>query len=298
VTTALREIEIPGLRLFRRGKVRDTYDLGDKLLMVATDRVSAFDVVLPDAVADKGRVLTQLSCFWFDRTRNVVPNHLISSDVDDLPEEVGVAREVLRGRSMIVHKAERIDIECVVRGYLAGSGWAEYRRSGTVCEAPLPGGLVESAKLPEPIFTPAAKNDVGHDENISFARMRDIVGADMAQHLRDASLALYRHAEEHARSRGIIIADTKFEFGIVDGRLTVIDELLTPDSSRFWDAASYEPGRSQASFDKQPLRDWLEQSGWDKNPPSPPLPAAVIEETAARYRAAYERITGQELPEA
>jgi phosphoribosylaminoimidazole-succinocarboxamide synthase len=296
LTTALSEIQISGLKRFRRGKVRDTYDLGDRLLMVASDRMSAFDVVLPDAIPDKGRVLTQLSRFWFERTGDVVPNHLISTDVDDLPEEVSAAKEVLRGRSMIVKKAERIDIECVVRGYLAGSGWAEYRKSKTVCGERLPDGLTESARLPEPIFTPAAKFDEGHDENISYDKMKQLVGRDMAERLKDASMRLYAHAEAHARTRGIIIADTKFEFGMVDGELIVIDEVLTPDSSRFWEASQYEAGRSQASFDKQPLRDWLEASGWDKNPPGPPLPAEIIDETAARYRKAYELITGTELP--
>ena len=298
MTTALSEIQISGLKRFRRGKVRDTYDLGDRLLMVASDRMSAFDVVLPDAIPDKGAVLTQLSRFWFERTGDVVPNHLISTDVADLPEEVASAQEVLRGRFMIVKKAERIDIECVVRGYLAGSGWAEYRNSNTVCGERLPEGLTESARLPEPIFTPAAKVDEGHDENISYDKMKQIVGRDLAEQLKDASMQLYAHAEAHARTRGIIIADTKFEFGMVDGALIVIDEVLTPDSSRFWEASQYEPGRSQASFDKQPLRDWLENSGWDKNPPGPPLPAEIIDETAARYRKAYELITGTELPSA
>ena len=281
-----------------RGKVRDTYDLGDRLLMVASDRMSAFDVVLPDAIPDKGTVLTQLSRFWFDRTGEVVPNHLISTDVADLPEEVRSAQEVLRGRFMVVKKAERIDIECVVRGYLAGSGWAEYRKSNTVCGERLPDGLTESARLPEPIFTPAAKVDEGHDENISYGKMKQIVGANLAEQLKEASMRLYQHAEQHALTRGIIIADTKFEFGLVDGQLIVIDEDLTPDSSRFWDATQYEPGRSQASFDKQPLRDWLERSGWDKNPPGPPLPPEIIDETAARYRKAYQVVTGTELPNA
>jgi phosphoribosylaminoimidazole-succinocarboxamide synthase len=298
MTTALSEIQISGLRRFRRGKVRDIYDLGDRLMMVASDRMSAFDVVLPDAIPNKGAVLTQLSRFWFDRTGDVVPNHLISTDVDDLPEEVASAREVLRNRFMIVKKAERIDIECVVRGYLAGSGWSEYRKSGTVCGEKLPAGLTESARLPEPIFTPAAKVDEGHDENISYAKMKQLVGSELAERLKAASMRLYAHAEEHARTRGIIIADTKFEFGLIDGELIVIDEVLTPDSSRFWEASQYEPGRSQASFDKQPLRDWLEASGWDKNPPGPPLPPEIIDETAARYRKAYKLITGTELPSA
>jgi phosphoribosylaminoimidazole-succinocarboxamide synthase len=296
--TALTQIEIPGLRVFRRGKVRDMYDLGDTLLMVASDRISAFDVVMPDAVPDKGRILTQLSRFWFEITADVVPNHLLSTDVDDLPPQLSSVSEVLRDRFMLVKKAERIDVECVVRGYLAGSGWAEYRRAGTVCGALLAPGLVESDRLAEPIFTPAAKVDHGHDENISFDRMTSLVGASVANALRDASMALYDRAQAYALSRGIIIADTKFEFGMIDGSLTVIDEMLTPDSSRFWDIDAYEPGRAQASFDKQPLRDWLEASGWDKAPPAPPLPAEIIDETSERYRRAYERITGQEMSRA
>lgn len=295
MTTAFREIEISSLPRFRSGKVRDTYDLGDRLLMVASDRMSAFDVILPDAIPDKGRVLTQMSKFWFERTADVAPNHLLSTDIDDLPRSVDSHREALRDRFMIVRRAERIDIECVVRGYLAGSAWAEYRQSGTVCGERLAPGLVESEKFPEPLFTPASKADEGHDENISYAQMEQAVGPDLARRLRSTSLALYQRAEEHARSRGLIIADTKFEFGFVDGELIVIDEMLTPDSSRYWDAARYQPGRSQDSFDKQPLRDWLEQSGWNKTAPGPALPPAIIEETANRYRRAYERVTGQEL---
>lgn len=294
--TAISHIEIPGLSLFRRGKVRDMYDLGDRLLMVASDRISAFDVVLPNAIPDKGRVLTQLSRYWFDVTADVVANHLISASVDDLPGELRASEDVLRGRFMLVRKAERIDIECVVRGYLAGSGWAEYQRTGTVCGETLEPGFVESSRLREPMFTPAAKVDDGHDENISFDHMSSLIGTDLASELRDKSLAIYRRAEETARSRGIIIADTKFEFGRIDGEITVIDEMLTPDSSRFWSADEYEPGRSQASFDKQPLRDWLEASGWDKAHPGPLLPQEVISETSQRYREAYRRITGQELP--
>jgi len=295
VTTALRDIDLPGLKRFRRGKVRDTWDLGDLLLMVASDRVSAFDVVLPDAIPDKGRVLTGMSAFWFERTSSIAPNHVVSTNVSDLPDEVEMFREILRGRFMLVRKAERIDVECVVRGYLAGSGWAEYQKSGTVCGERLPDDLVESDRLPEPIFTPAAKADQGHDENISFKRVVKLVGQERAEQLRDTSLALYRTADEYARERGLIVADTKFEFGLVDDQLIVIDEMLTPDSSRFWDIADYEPGRAQDSFDKQPLRDWLERRGWNKMAPGPPLPGEVIQEITQRYRRAYARIVGQEL---
>jgi phosphoribosylaminoimidazole-succinocarboxamide synthase len=295
MTVAVRDIELPGITLYRRGKVRNMFDLGDQLLMVASDRVSAFDVVLPDPVPDKGRVLTQMSRFWFALLGEVVPNHLISTRVEDLPPAVADQRDLLRDRFMLVRKAERVDIECVVRGYIAGSAWSEYRRSGTVCGAVLEGGMLESAQFREPLFTPAIKVDEGHDENISFERMTALVGQELAAQLREASLRLYARAEQHARQRGIIIADTKFEFGLIDGQLTVIDEILTPDSSRFWNAATYAPGRSQASFDKQPLRDWLEQSGWDKAPPGPALPPAIIAETATRYRRAYEVITGMEL---
>lgn len=298
MTTPLREIDIPSLRRFRKGKVRDTYDLGDQLLMVASDRVSAFDVILPDAIPDKGRVLTLLSAWWFRQTDAIVPNHLLSTDVEDLPDTVQPNREVLRDRFMIVRKAERIDIECVVRGYLAGSGWAEYQRSSTVCGERLPAGLRESEKLSTPIFTPAAKVDDGHDENITFAEVERRVGVDIARRLREASMALYTFAERKARQEGILIADTKFEFGLVGKQLIVIDEMLTPDSSRFWDAAQYEPGRAQDSLDKQPIRDWLETSGWGKTPPAPPLPADVIAATTRRYRSAFERLTRMEFPEA
>lgn len=288
----LREIEIPGLRRFRRGKVRDTYDLGDRLLMVASDRLSAFDVILPDGVPDKGSVLTQLSIFWFNRTAQQVPNHLLSSDIADLPEEVGDYAEALRDRFVIVRKAERIEIECVVRGYVAGSAWVEYQRDGTVCGQQLPEGLLESSRLPAPIFTPASKNDVGHDENIPIAEVERRVGAELTHRLIEFSTLLYATAAEYAAERGLLLADTKFEFGHCDGELILIDEILTPDSSRFWEAAAYEPGRPQESFDKQYVRDWLIASGWDRNPPAPPLPAEVIDGTARRYREAYERITG------
>ena len=291
----LREINISQLPIYRRGKVRDTYELGENLLMVATDRISAFDVVLPDGIPDKGRILTQLSVFWFEQTADIVPNHLISSSVEDLPPELSDYAEVLRGRFMIVRRAERIDVECVVRGYLAGSAWVEYREQGTVCGQPLPEGLVESDRLPEPIFTPATKAEEGHDENIPISKMKELVGRETTERVIDISKRLFARGSEIAESKGIILADTKFEFGFVDGELTLIDEALTPDSSRYWDAAAYEPGRPQESFDKQFVRDWLLQSGWDRTPPAPPLPAEVVEGTARRYREAYERITGKVL---
>lgn len=297
MATVVRELELTGLDLFRRGKVRDTYDLGDQLLMVASDRLSAFDVVLPDGIPDKGRVLTLLSVYWFEQTANLVPNHLVSADVDDLPAEVESYREILRDRFMIVRKAERIEIECVVRGYLSGSAWAEYKALGTVAGVKLPSGLVESQQLPEPIFTPATKNDAGHDENISVDQMRNAIGSELTKQLMDQSFKIYKFVAGRAAERGLIFADTKFEFGVIDGEVTLIDELCTPDSSRYWDAERYEPGGPQDSFDKQYVRDWLIESGWDRNPPAPPLPAEVIEGTAERYREAYRRITGRELPE-
>jgi phosphoribosylaminoimidazole-succinocarboxamide synthase len=297
MSTAISDVQLSGLRLFRRGKVRDSFDLGDKLLIVASDRISAYDVILPDAIPDKGRVLTKLSAFWFEHTRHIAPNHLISVDIGDLPNAVGsdTVRELLRDRFMFVHKAERIDFECVMRGYLSGSAWAEYQERGTVCGAPLPAGLVESDRLAEPIFTPATKAESGHDLNVSIQEMRDVLGAELTDAAIKTSVALYSFAAAFARERGVIIADTKFELGLLDGRLIVIDEILTPDSSRFWDAARYAPGRAQASFDKQYVRDWLNDTGWDRTAPAPPLPADVIEGTSQRYREAYERITGTEL---
>jgi phosphoribosylaminoimidazole-succinocarboxamide synthase len=283
------------LPLFRRGKVRETYDLGDRLLMVATDRISAFDSILPNGIPGKGVVLTQLSQFWFDRTADLVSNHLITTDIPDLPQITAEQRARLEGRTMVVRKAERIDIECVARGYIVGSAWSEYKRQGTVCGQPLPAGLTESDKLPEPIFTPAAKSDTGHDENISFERMAELVGDELATSLRELTLNIYQAAEAYARTRGLIIADTKFEFGLIDGQIVIIDELLTPDSSRFWDAALYQPRVSQPSFDKQSVRDWLTASGWNQEPPAPELPEEVVAETAAKYREAYERITGRPL---
>jgi len=277
-----------------QGKVRDLYDLGDKLLLVASDRISAFDFVLPDTIPYKGEVLTKLSLFWFELLADVVPNHFLSADVADLPEQFAPHAEWLRGRFMLVRKASVYPVECIVRGYLAGSGWKEYQQAGTVCGIPLPGGLVESSRLDDPIFTPSTKAEIGdHDENISFDRMVAIVGTKIAEELRDKSVAVYAKAREHAASRGIIIADTKFEFGEIDGRVTLVDEVLTPDSSRFWPADSYEPGAGQPSFDKQFVRDWLESSGWDKLPPAPSLPADVVEATSRKYIQAYEMMTGR-----
>jgi len=277
-----------------QGKVRDLYDLGESLLLVASDRISAFDVVLPDTIPFKGEVLTKLSLFWFELLAGVTANHLISTDVADLPEQFASHADDLVGRFMLVKKAVVFPVECIVRGYLAGSGWAEYQRAGTVCGIPLPAGLVESSRLPEPIFTPSTKAEIGdHDENISFERMVEIIGADAASTLRDTSLAVYSAARDHAATRGIIIADTKFEFGVIDGKVTLVDEVLTPDSSRFWPADTYAPGLGQPSFDKQYVRDWLSSSGWDKTPPPPALPADVIAQTSRMYIQAYELITGR-----
>lgn len=278
-----------------QGKVRDIYDLGDRLLLVATDRISAFDFILPDEIPHKGQVLTQLSVFWFKLLEGVVDNHLISADVADLPDEFASDADYLRGRFMLVRKAEMFPVECIVRGYLAGSGLAEYEREGTVCGIGLPEGLVNSSKLPESIFTPSTKAEVGgHDENISFERCAEIIGEDDAQELARLSTRVYDTAADYARERGIIIADTKFEFGRVDGKTILGDEVLTPDSSRFWSVEDYEPGRSQASFDKQFVRDWL-SANWDKQGTPPHLPADVIARTSEKYLQAYESITGSPL---
>ncbi len=281
--------DVPGVPV-RRGKVRDVYDLGDRLVIVATDRLSAFDWVLPTPIPGKGRLLTQLTLFWLDLLG--VPNHLLGTDVAAIgPPFAGYADE-LAGRTMLVRKAAVVPFECVVRGYLAGSGWAEYRRTGAVCGVPLPPGLRESEQLPEPIFTPATKAEAGHDENVSFDVMAGQVGADLAAELRDRSIAVYRRAAEHAAARGIILADTKFEWGrLPDGSVILIDEVLTPDSSRFWPAGEYHIGGRPPSFDKQYVRDWLEASGWDKQSPPPPLPADVVARTAAKYREAFDRLT-------
>jgi len=286
--------DIEGISLARRGKVRDVYDLGDRLLIVATDRVSAFDVVLPNGIPHKGRVLTQISRFWFDRL-TVCGNHLISTDVAEFPESLSDYADVLSGRSMLVRRADRIDVECVVRGYLIGSGWKDYQATGAVCGIELPAGMELAGCLDEPIFTPASKADNGHDENISFDRMVQIVGADTAARLRELSLAIYSEAREYAAQRGIIIADTKFEFGFIDGELALIDEVLTPDSSRFWPADQYTAGVSPPSYDKQFVRDHLNDVDWDKNPPGPELPADVVSATSDKYLEAYEQLTGRSL---
>lgn len=284
---ALIQSELEGLPV-RRGKVRDVYDLGDRLLIVATDRISAFDWVLPTGIPDKGRVLTQLSESWFRRLR--ADSHFLEAPLDELPLPAGTPRAVLAGRSMIVLKTEPFPVECVVRGYLSGSGWKSYRTSGEVCGIKLPAGLRESDQLPEPIFTPATKEESGHDINIPFTQMCDIVGQQTAEELRTRSLDIYRQAAEYALTRGICIADTKFEFGLRGGKILLIDEVLTPDSSRFWPQDLYAPGRAQPSFDKQFVRDWLEQSGWDKNSPPPPLPDDVVARTREKYVEAYERL--------
>jgi len=279
-----------------RGKVRDIYDLGDQLLIMATDRISAFDVVMPNPIPDKGRVLTQLSKFWFDHTREIIPNHIVSTRLKDFPMECQPYEERLRGRSMLVVKTDPLPIECVIRGYLSGSGWQEYQKTGEVCGIRLPKGLVESSKLAEPIFTPATKAESGlHDENISFEEMEKIVGKDLAQRLKYLSLKIYIKAQDFAEQRGILIADTKMEFGIRDGKLLLIDELLTPDSSRFWPKKEYLPGGSQKSFDKQFLRDYLLSIQWNKTPPAPELPEEVIEKTRQKYLEAYVRLVGKSL---
>jgi phosphoribosylaminoimidazole-succinocarboxamide synthase len=280
-----------------RGKVRDTYDLGDgRLLIVATDRISAFDVVLPTGIPDKGAVLTQMSEFWFDLTEAVVPNHMLrladGTEADNLPFALPPE---LRGRSMIVRKAQRLDVECIARGYITGSAWAEYKETGRVCGVPMPAGMIESEAFPEPIFTPTTKAEVGHDMNMSHQQLVDLIGEEAENAIRLRTLALYQYAARYARERGIIIADTKFEFGIVDGEPIVIDEVLTPDSSRFWPADQYQPGRGQPSFDKQFVRDWLTESGWNREPPAPELPQDIVEKTSARYHEAYRRLSGKEL---
>jgi len=292
----LLQTEFKDLQLHASGKVRDVYTLDDKqLLFVATDRISAFDYILATGIPQKGRVLTQLSLFWFDFLADIVPNHLITADVSQYPAAVQKYAEQLRGRSMLVQRAQMFPIECVVRGYISGSAWKEYKASGTVCGIKLPANLKESDQLPEPIFTPATKAETGHDENISFGRMCEIVGVESASHLRDLTLRVYTKAAAYARNRGIIIADTKFEFGLTPKGITLADEVLTPDSSRFWPADKYAPGRSQESYDKQYVRDYLEQIHWNKQPPAPALPPEVARQTSEKYLEAYFQLTGHRL---
>ena len=292
-TRVLRETHFAGLSPSARGKVRDIFDLGDRLLLVATDRLSAFDVVMPTPIPDKGRVLTQLSLFWFGLLHDVIPNHVLSST--EFPPPYDKFAADLAGRSMVVRKTHPLPIECVARGYLSGSGWKEYKANGTVCGIQLPPGLCESDKLPEPIFTPATKAVSGHDENISFERAAEIIGKPLAEQVRATTLEIYRRASAHAEPRGILLADTKFEFGLLDGKLMWIDEALTPDSSRFWPASQYAPGGPQPSFDKQFVRDYLERIQWPKTPPGPELPLDVVEGTRAKYREAYCILVGHEL---
>jgi phosphoribosylaminoimidazole-succinocarboxamide synthase len=294
--SVLLQTDFPELELFASGKVRDVYQVGsDHLLFVATDRISAFDYVLATGIPHKGRVLTQLSLFWFDFLKDIVPNHLVTADVNRYPGEVKRHTDQLRGRSMLVRRAEMFPVECVVRGYLSGSGWKEYKASGSVCGIKLPAGLRESEALPEPIFTPATKATTGHDENISFEHMTELVDPEDARQLRDLSLSIYKKAADYARQKGIIIADTKFEFGRTATGITLADEVLTPDSSRFWPADKYSPGMSQESFDKQYVRDYLEEIRWNKQPPAPALPPEVARQTGEKYVEAYRRITGREL---
>jgi phosphoribosylaminoimidazole-succinocarboxamide synthase len=300
VNDTLLNLELPGIKKLKSGKVREIFDLGDAFLFVASDRISAFDCVMPNGIPRKGEVLTQISHFWFDQTESLVANHRLvkAGESFNVPPLAGIPAEVkaaLAKRAMIVKKAQPLAVECIVRGYLAGSGWKEYKKSQTVCGSPLPAGFQESSELPEPIFTPSTKAETGHDENISFAEAQKILGAEIANQARDLSLKIYKFARDYARQRGIIIADTKFEFGLFEGKLILIDEVLTPDSSRFWPASEYAPGKGQPSFDKQFVRDYLDTLTWDKNPPAPALPPEVVAKTQAKYLEAYEKLTGKQL---
>ena len=289
------ETNLPGVERYGRGKVRDVYSVDEGLVIVATDRISAFDYILPTGIPDKGKVLTQLSIFWFDFLRDLTPTHFLSADVDQYPQPLPKFRDQLEGRSMLVKRAKMVEIECVARGYISGSGWKEYKQQGTVCGIKLPSGLKESDKLPEPIFTPATKAQTGHDENVSFEHVASLIGQDLAARLRDLTLNIYTRAAKYAETRGIIIADTKFEFGFVGDELVLGDEVLTPDSSRFWPAETYKPGGAQFSFDKQFVRDYLESIHWNKQPPAPPLPDEVAARTGEKYRQAYRVLTGRDL---
>jgi len=291
----LENTEFKQLKLFKKGKVRDVYDLGDRLLMIATDRISCFDVILPTPIPDKGKILTKISLFWFSFLKDLVPNHIISSEIKDLPAELTAESNGLKDRFMIVKKCQVIPFECVVRGYISGSGWKEYKNSQSICGIKLPVGLRESEDLSQPIFTPATKAEIGHDENVDFEYMKNSIGAELSEKIRDLSISIYHKAASFAKEKGIIIADTKFEFGMLDGKLILVDEVLTPDSSRFWPANSFEPGRSQVSFDKQFVRDYLESSSWDKTPPAPELPTEVVEKTRKKYKQVYKQLTGTEI---
>jgi len=291
----LLQLDLPGVPKVRSGKVREMFDLGDRLLMVASDRISAYDVVMPNGIPRKGEVLTMFSHFWFNRVADLVPNHLLTKADEPLPEAVQSHADQIGRRAMVVKKAQPLAIECVVRGYLAGSGWKEYQKQGTVCGISLPDGLENSSQLPDPIFTPATKAEEGHDENINFDEAVNIVGKNIAEQARELSIELYKRGRDHAAEKGIIIADTKFEFGIFEGELILIDEVLTPDSSRFWPADLYAPGKSQPSFDKQFVRDYLETLDWDKTPPGPELPAEIVQKTSEKYIEAYTRVTGLEF---
>ena len=295
MTPAAVKIELPGIEKFKTGKVREVYDLGDQYLFVASDRISAFDVVMPDGIPNKGQVLNMISKFWFDRTGDVIKNHMISTDVNDYPAELQEHKELLAGRSMLVKKAKLLPVECIVRGYLIGSGWKEYQKSGTIGGMPLRAGYEMAGKLDEPLFTPSTKPEEGHDENICFEQMVEIVGEELGTQLKEISLKLYKTAADFALTKGIIIADTKFEFGMVDGELILIDEVLTPDSSRFWPADTYQPGSSPFSFDKQFVRDYLETLDWDKTAPGPVIPEEVLMQSRDKYLEAYKLLTGEEL---
>jgi phosphoribosylaminoimidazole-succinocarboxamide synthase len=291
----LLKTEFKDLKLFRRGKVRDVYDLGDQLLIVSCDRISCFDVVLSNGIPDKGRVLTSISLFWFDLIKDIIPHHLITADVDEYPLELKKYKKDLSGRSMLVLKTKPLPVECIVRGYISGSGWKEYQQKQSICGINLPSGLKESDKLPKVIFTPSTKADVGHDQNVQQEYIEGLLGRNIAERLKNVSMLVYQRASEYALKKGIIIADTKFEFGMQDNKMIIIDEVLTPDSSRFWPLSEYKPGTSQPSFDKQFVRDYLETLDWDKTPPAPSLPEDIINKTAQKYRDAYRKLTGQEL---
>lgn len=294
MTTTLQETRLTQYKLFRKGKVRDVYDLGDKILIVATDRISAFDVIMPNGIPDKGKILNQMSSFWFEYTRDIVENHLISTRTEDFPPKLQNEAGALRNRSMLVKKTDALEVECIVRGYIAGSGWKDYQKNGSICGIALPKGLKESSKLPEPVFTPSTKATSGHDVNISTSEVENRLGKELTKNLIDKSLAVYKKAYEKAYKAGIIIADTKFEFGLLDDKLLLIDEILTPDSSRFWPLNDYEEGRSQKSYDKQYVRDFLETLNWDKKPPAPQLPEEIVFNARAKYLEAFRLITGKE----